>query len=172
MLKETELAILPQFYKRYVSLVTHLSIKEALIVSMERIEAIISAQSEDMGGYRYQPEKWSIKEVLCHMMDAERIFAYRALRFARNDKTSLSGFEENDYAPQANAHSRSLVQLTGEMNRLRATTGDLFDSFTDDMLQRKGTSNNVELSVSIIGYIIAGHTLHHGNVLTEKYLGK
>jgi uncharacterized damage-inducible protein DinB len=114
--------------------------------------------------------KWTIKELLCHMMDAERIFAYRALRFARNDSTDLHAFEENDYAPQANAHGRSVQQLITEIKNLRATTLDLFASFTPEMLQRKGTANNTLISVINLGYIIAGHETHHRNVLADRYL--
>lgn len=131
---------------------------------------MLSAVPEDMGEYRYEKGKWSIKELVCHMMDAERIFAYRALRFARNDSTELSSFEENDYAPEANAHSRSLKQLLREAETLRKTTLDLFSSFTPEMLQRKGTVNKNVVSVINIGYIIAGHETHHRNVLNERYL--
>jgi uncharacterized damage-inducible protein DinB len=125
-----------------------------------------------MGEYRYDVGKWSVKELLNHMMDAERIFAYRALRFSRNDKTPLSGFEENDYAPLANAHARSLKQLTDEMERLRATTIDLYSSFTPEMLKREGTANNNKLSVLNLGYVIAGHETHHRKVISERYLKK
>lgn len=125
---------------------------------------------EDKGEYRYEHGKWSIKELICHMMDAERIFAYRALRFARNDSTELPGFEENDYAPEANAHSRTLKQLMNEAEALRKTTLDLFSSFTPEMLQRKGSANKSVVSVINIGYIIAGHETHHRNILNERYL--
>jgi dihydroxyacetone kinase len=104
------------------------------------------------------------------MLDVERIFAYRALRFARNDKTPLSGFEENDYAPQANAEARTINDLANEAERLRATTLDLYKSFTPEMLQRTGTANKAELSVLNLGYIIAGHESHHRKILKERYL--
>jgi hypothetical protein len=104
------------------------------------------------------------------MMDAERIFSYRALRFARNDSTPLSAFEENDYAPQANAHARTLAQLLQEMKNLRTTTIDLFASFTPEMLQRTGTANGKVISVVNLGYIVAGHETHHRIVLQERYL--
>jgi hypothetical protein len=106
------------------------------------------------------------------MMDAERIFCYRALRFSRNDATPLSGFEENDYAPRANAHGRTIQQLVHEMKNLRASTLDLFASFTPEMLQHKGSANNNVISVVNLGYIVAGHETHHRNVLTERYLKK
>jgi hypothetical protein len=103
-------------------------------------------------------------------MDTERILAYRALRFARNDKTNLPGFEESDYAPQANAENRNIKHIADEMERLRMTTIDLFVNFTPEMLQRKGLANNLELSVLNLGYIISGHESHHRAILKERYL--
>ena len=163
---------LPEFYKNYVSHVQDLNVLDALQWSSSKTVEVLEKLEESIGEYRYAPGKWSIKELLCHMMDAERIFAYRALRFSRNDATPLSGFEENDYAPEANAHSRSLKQLIVEIKNLRKTSVDLFASMTPDMLQRKGTANNKVITVINIGYIIAGHETHHRNVLTERYLKK
>jgi dihydroxyacetone kinase len=105
------------------------------------------------------------------MMDVERIFGYRALRFARNDKTPLEGFEENDYAAEANAHRRTIQQLADEMQCLRQSTINLFMSFSPEMLARKGSANNTEISVLNLGYIIPGHETHHRGVLLERYLG-
>lgn len=158
------------FYKGYVEYVKDLDMLEALVQSNKITVDLIRSIPEEKGSYRYQPEKWSIKELLCHMLDVERIFAYRALRFARNDKTPLSGFEENDYAPQANANSRTILELANEAERLRATTIDLYKSFTPEMLQRTGTANKAELSVLNLGYIIAGHESHHRRILKERYL--
>jgi hypothetical protein len=160
----------PQFYKGYVEHVKDLDMLEAIKKSGTITIELIKSIPEQKGEYRYQPEKWSIKELLCHMMDAERIFAYRALRFARNDKTPVSGFEEKDYAPEANAHGRTMHQLANEMEALRITTIDLFTSFTPHMLLRTGIANNVELSVLNLGYIIAGHESHHLKILKERYL--
>jgi len=106
------------------------------------------------------------------MIDVERIFAYRALRFARNDKTGLAGFEENDYAPESNAHSRSVAEIAEEMNRLRLTTIDLFKSFTPEMLLRGGKANQMDLTVLALGYAISGHETHHRNIFLERYLVK
>ncbi len=169
-MQRPDIETVPTFYKGYIAYVLAFEMVEALKVSNEQIIALIQAVPEAKGEYRYQPEKWSVKELLCHMMDAERIFAYRALRFARNDKTELHGFEENDYAPQANAHGRTLTQLADEMLRLRISTIDLFNSFTPAMLQRTGTANKNKLSVLNLGYIIAGHETHHRTVLQERYL--
>ena len=132
----------------------------------ELVHSIPDAKAD----FRYEEGKWSIRELLCHIIDAERIFAYRALRFSRNDKTPLAGFEENDYAPQANAGGRSLNKIADEMKHLRTSTVDLFESFTPEMLARKGTASNNELSVIGLGFIIAGHETHHLHILKDRYL--
>lgn len=163
---------LPEFYKNYVLHVQDYDMLDALKNSGTLTAGLVLAIPETLGEYRYAPEKWTIKELLCHMLDAERIFAYRALRFARNDETPLAGFEENSYATEANAHGRTLQQVVNEMKNLRASTLDLFTGFTPDMLQRKGKANNNIISVLNIGYVIAGHETHHRTVLTERYLKK
>ncbi len=164
------LETIPTFYKGYVKLVTHPDVIQALRISGYRTMEIIHSIPEAKSDFRYADGKWTIREVLCHMLDAERIFTYRALRFARNDKTPLSGFDENAYAAHLNAEGRSLAQIGDEMEHLRTATVDLFKSFTPEMLTRKGTANNNELSVGALGIIIAGHETHHGKVLKERYL--
>lgn len=165
-----DLATVPPFYKGYVDFVKDYELMEIIKLSNQRTLQLVRSIPEDKGEYRYGPGKWTIKELLCHMMDAERIFAYRALRFARNDKTPLAGFEETDYAPEANAHSRKIIEIADEMERLRRSTLDLYKSFTSEMLLRKGTANNTEISVLNIGYIIPGHETHHTVVLKDRYL--
>ncbi|HYG04281.1 MAG TPA: DinB family protein [Chryseosolibacter sp.] len=165
-----DFANVPSFYRGYVENVKDMDVIEALMQSSKVALNVFRNIPEDMGEYRYAEGKWSIKELLNHMIDAERIFAYRALRFSRNDKTNLPGFEENDYAPQANAHGRSVVQLADEMERLRLTTIDLYRSFTTQMLKREGQANNNKVSVLNLGYIIAGHETHHRKVVVERYL--
>lgn len=161
---------LPPFYSGYVSHVREMDVMEALADSNDKTYHLVRLIPEEKGLYRYAPEKWSIKELLCHIMDAERIFAYRALRFARHDETPLPGFEETSYASRANAHTRTILQLADELKRLRATTIDLFASFTPEMLQRKGSANDTVISVINLGYVIAGHETHHRNILSERYL--
>lgn len=161
---------IPPYYKGYVNHVKDFDLFEALQQSAIRSVSLVSSIPEERGEYRYEPGKWSIKELLCHVMDAERIFTYRALRFSRNDKTPLSAFEENDYAPEANAHARTLQQLAGEIGRLRETTIDLYKSFTPAMLLRTGSANNTTVSVLNLGFIISGHEMHHCKILTDRYL--
>lgn len=133
----------------------------------ERLAATIPADRHE---HRYAPGKWSIKEVVQHVNDAERIFAYRALRFARNDATALPGFEENDYAPASEADRRALRDLWEEHQTIRRSTIQLFNSFTTPMLERKGTAGDNLISVQSLGWVIAGHAEHHWNIINERYL--
>ena len=122
--------------------------------------------------HRYAPGKWTIKEVFQHVVDSERIFSYRALRFARNDGTELPGFEENDYVPEARVDRRGFHQLLREHDAVRASTIELFRSFDEEMLLRSGTANNNRMSVRGLGWAIAGHAMHHMRVIEERYLEK
>lgn len=164
------LETIPPFYKGYVKLVEQPDILQALRISGYRTMELIHSIPEAKKDFSYGEGKWTIREVLCHMVDAERIFAYRALRFARNDKTPLAGFDEKEYAPYLNATSRSLRQIADEMQHLRSTSVYLFEGFSEEMLKRKGTANNNEMSVGALGFVIAGHEIHHCNILRERYL--
>ncbi len=164
------LETIPPFYKAYVKLVEHPDVLQAMRISGYRTMELIHSIPEAKTDFRYAEGKWSIREVLCHMIDSERIFSYRALRFARHDKTPLAGFDENEYARHLNASSRSLKQIGDEMQHLRTASVDLFESFNAEMLARKGTANKNELSVVALGFIIAGHEIHHCKILQERYL--
>lgn len=111
-----------------------------------------------------------LKILYCNLIDAERIFAYRALRIARNDKTALPGFEENDYVISANANNREYESLLAEYETVRNASISLFETFTSEDLLRLGTASNNSVSVRAIGYILLGHELHHKNVILERYL--
>lgn len=160
----------PSFYKTYVKQIEETDVVQALRLSGFRMQLLMHSIPADMIDHRYEPGKWSVRELLCHVIDAERIFAYRALRFARNDRTPLSPFDENAYAPQANAEGRSLKKIADELTHLRASTVDMFEGFTTEMLTRKGMANNSEMSVHVLGFVIAGHETHHRRILSERYL--
>lgn len=165
-----DIGSVPPFYRNYVRLVTESNVLAALKVSGARAQEIVCGIPDDQAAFRYADGKWSIAEVLCHLMDGERIFACRALRFARGDRTPLPGYDQDLYVPESNAASRSLGRLADEMARLRASTIDLFASITPEMLARKGVANEVEVSVLALGCIIAGHERHHIRILEERYL--
>jgi hypothetical protein len=159
----------PAFYGTYIAEAQGDTLGEALRRSSEAMHAII-AELSARGDHRYAPGKWSVKEVLLHVVDSERIFAYRALRFARKDATPLPGYDENEYAPASGADGRSLASLLKEHDAVRAATATLFEGFTAEMVARSGTANNDRISVSSIGWTIAGHAEHHVRILRERYL--
>ena len=160
---------LPAFYQGYVERIAEDEVMPALANTHEKITAFLSGLPETTGGLRYAENKWTVKEVISHMIDAERIFAYRALRFARNDATPLAGFDENVYIPESNASNRRLSQLSAEFNNLRISTIDLYSSFTPEMMSRSGEANGQKISVDALGFVIAGHANHHYNILKERY---
>lgn len=120
--------------------------------------------------YRYAENKWTIKEILVHIIDDERIYAYRALRFARNDKTALPGFEQDDYALYSRANERSIENILEEYEAVRNATIALFNGLPEDSFLRMGTANNNKATVRALAYHLAGHELHHINIIKEKYL--
>ena len=120
--------------------------------------------------YRYAAGKWTIKETLVHIIDTERIFAYRALRFARNDTTALPGYEQNDYIPYSKANERSLTDIFQEYGAVREATLSLFESFNEEDLLRKGIANGNPASVRALAYQIAGHEMHHMKIIKERYV--
>jgi len=132
-------------------------------------ELILSLPEEKLN-YRYAENKWTIKEVLVHIIDDERIYGYRALRFARNDKTELPGFEQDDYVLYSQANERNIKNIMEEYEVVRGSTIALFDGLPEDSFLRMGTANNNRVTVRALAYHIAGHELHHINILREKYL--
>ncbi len=128
------------------------------------------AVPEEKLSYRYAKDKWTIKEILAHLIDDERIYAYRALRFARNDQTELPGFEQDDYAIESGANERSLDDLLEEFAAVRRSTIALFNSFEDRVLTRSGVASGNVMSVRAAAYHIAGHELRHLNIIRERYL--
>jgi hypothetical protein len=119
--------------------------------------------------HRYAPGKWSVKEVLGHVADGERVFSYRALRFGRADTTPLPGFEENEWVPAAGSDRRPVADLVEELRAVRAATVALFRSFDGDALVRRGDANGHAISVRALAWIIAGHAIHHQAILRERY---
>lgn len=158
------------FFETYISLSKELNLPKIFVTNMESCVDFFKSVPTEKLDYRYQPEKWSIKDVLLHLIDCERIFQYRALRISRNDKTPLSGFEENNYAVEANATNRSLESLLDEYKSVRNATITLFNSFSNEDFLKIGNASENDISVRAIGYIILGHELHHINIIKERYL--
>jgi hypothetical protein len=158
------------YYGRYISLVGGHDVVVALEDQPRDTLALLSGLSEEQGDYRYAPDKWSIKEMLGHVNDAERVFAYRALRFARNDQTPLASFEQNDYVRAGGFAGGRLADLIEEFIAIRRATVWLFRTFSPEAWMRRGVASGNPVSVRALAYIIAGHELHHRTVLKEKYL--
>jgi len=160
-----------EYFQFYISLVDkRLDVIAALEQTHKRTNEIIDLITEEEANHAYAEEKWTIKELLVHLIDTERIFCNRALRFARNDQTDLPGYDHDNYVPFSGANQRSLKGIADEYNTVRNASIALFKSFTAEMLEREGTANNNKLTVLSIGFIMAGHETHHTNILEERYL--
>ena len=159
------------FYSSYISQVSsQYSLIEELEISVHRLRNFVQEIPMDKYDYQYAEGKWTIKDILQHLIDSERVFAYRALRFARRDFTPLPRFEENDYAEVANGSKRSIRDLLTELAIVREATLCLFRTFSDETLQLKGIASGREMSVRALGFIIIGHQNHHQQIFQERYL--
>ena len=158
------------YYGKYIALVPENDAVAALENQIAEALGVLRTIPEAKGDHRYGPDKWTIKEVLGHLADGERVFAYRALRFARKDQTPLPGFEENDYVPAGNFGARSLADLIGELQVVRGATITLFRSLDADAWSRDGEASNNRMSVRALAYVIAGHGRHHMEILKTRYL--
>jgi hypothetical protein len=158
------------YYGRYISLVEGNDVIRALKQQEPETVAMLAGLTDQQGDYRYAPEKWSLKEVVGHLTDSERVFAYRALRIARNDPTPLPGFEQDDYVRAAMFGKRSLAGLLDEFTVVRQASLLLFRSLNAEAWMRRGVASEKEVSVRALAYIIAGHELHHRRIIQEKYL--
>ena len=158
------------YYDRYLAALPEGDVFTLLERGTERAEILLGALTETHAEFRYAPDKWSIKEVVLHMIDVERVFAYRALRFSRNDPTPLPGFEQDDYIRECNAGERSLRDLLQELRAVRAATLALFRGMNDAMLTRRGVANEAEMTVRAVPWIVAGHERHHLEILKDRYL--
>jgi hypothetical protein len=158
------------FYEKYVSLVPGTDILGTLEAQRMLTSQLLGARSEREGNFRYAPDKWTVKEVVGHLIDSERVFAYRAMRIGRNDKTPIEGFEQDDYVKNGSFNDRTLEDLAEEFDLVRGCTLALFLGLNGDAWSRRGSANKNEVTVRALAYIIAGHELHHRRVLEEKYL--
>lgn len=158
------------YYGRYIALVGGGDVVAALEDQPRETLALLSTLSEEQGDYRYAPGKWSVKEMLGHVIDVERVFSYRALRFARNDRTPLASFEQDDYVRAGNFADYRLADLIEEFVCVRRASLWFFRQLSAEAWMRRGVASGNEVSVRAVAYIVAGHELHHRRVLREKYL--
>jgi DinB superfamily len=158
------------YYGKYISLVKSDNIIATLEAQGRRSQDVYGSLTEAQSGFRYAPDKWSIRQMLGHVVDAERIFSYRALRIARGDKTPIEGFEQDGYVLNGPFEHCTLAELSDEFALVRRATVLLFRGLPAESWTRRGIASNNEVSVRALAYIIAGHELHHIEVLNQKYL--
>lgn len=158
------------YYNTYVSLIEDDMVLPVLEAQAADLRVMISGVPEEKGTYAYADGKWTIKELLSHLIDGERIFAYRILRISRGDKTPIVGFEQDDYIETSNANDRSFADLLDEFEHERRANLLLVKNLSDEASLRIGTASNNPVSVRALVYIMAGHVKHHVNILQERYL--
>lgn len=154
----------------YISEAGDEDLQTTLHTQADKAKQLFNSINEEKSLYKYAEGKWTIKELLQHLIDAERVFTYRALAFARNDKNILPSFDENEYAGNSNANARVWQHLINEFNLVRQSTEYLFNSFSEEALQQIGKASNYTISVSSLGFVIAGHLNHHLKIIKERYL--
>lgn len=160
---------LPTFFDRYILEVEEEDLIQALGNSLEYWDNFDWDLVEKLGDRVYQEGKWTVKDILQHINDNERVQSYRILRFARNDNTTLPGYDEDLFVANANANDRSLDELRDEFIFLRKSACNMLKSFNADVLMRKGICFNLELSVLALGFVLVGHQMHHMKVIEERY---
>ncbi len=158
------------FYAGYIERVPHNDIVATLESQIGETTALLRSLPESVGDHRYAPGKWSVREVIGHMADAERVFAYRALRFSRADETPVEGFDENSYVANSSFSRRSLNDLTGEFEHLRKASVHMFGSLDEAAMAKRGVANGLEITVRALAFILAGHETHHVEILRTRYL--
>jgi hypothetical protein len=158
------------YYERYIAKVPDGDVVATLSNQIEETLNLLRGLPSSVSTYRYAPDKWSVNELVGHIIDSERLFANRALRFARNDSTPVPGFEQDDYVRASTYEAYPLSELADELEAVRRSTIFLFRHIDDEAWNRRGLANNAEVSVRALAYIIAGHELHHREILLSRYL--
>ncbi|WP_026262617.1 DinB family protein [Spirosoma panaciterrae] len=167
---KSEIPVMPDFFDRYINLADNVFLIDALTESASFETLIPAYKLEALGDRRYAPGKWLVTDILQHIIDNERIMTYRALRFARNDKTELPGYDEELFGQTANASRRTVADLYEEYALVRQSSIALFKSFDNDMLLRTGICFHRTISVVALGFVLVGHAKHHVNIIRERYL--
>lgn len=158
------------YYQKYVDAILEEDLCVLLTRQAEELTALLGTVSEEQSSYRYAKGKWSIKEVLGHITDTERIMSYRLLRIGRGDTTDLAGFDENVYVQHASYEQLSMQQLLNDFSAVRHATSSLIRILPEEAWTRSGTANGGPVTARALAYIIAGHALHHKTILQERYL--
>lgn len=157
------------YYERYISNVPDGAVLDRMLAQRDEVESVFAPLDDTAAARRYAPGKWSVKEVLGHLTDTERVFAHRAFRFGRGDATPLPGFDENAYVPAGGFDARPIASLLSEWRATRAASLALFNAFDAEAWRRRGSANGAPVSVRALAYITVGHADHHLGVLRERY---
>ena len=157
------------YYHTYIEKVPEGDVIKSMDKQIAEVKRLFKNITKKQSVFRYSPEKWSVKEVIGHILEAERVLAYRTLRFARNDNKDLHGFDENEYINQSNYNEIKLADLIEEFCALRTSNVLMFKNFTDEMSLRSGTANGNKFTVRALAYIMTGHVHHHLKILRERY---
>jgi len=158
------------YYDRYIQLVPDGDVVSTLASQIDETLSLLRSLPASVSTYRYAPDKWSVNQLVGHVIDSERLFSNRALRFARNDATPVPGFEQDDYVRNSTFDVYPLSDLASELEAVRQATIFLFRHMDEEAWTRRGVANNAEVSVRALAYIIAGHELHHREILRSRYL--
>ena len=158
------------YYNTYISLIEGDNVRPVLDAQAHELRSMFSDVPEQTGTYAYADGKWTIKELLSHLIDAERMFAYRILRISRGDKTPIEGFEQDGYIENSNANNRSFADLLDEFDLQRRSNMLFVNNLSDEASRRIGTANERSISVRALVFIMAGHVRHHFNILKDRYL--
>ena len=168
-MKRSDINPMPAFFDRYINLVEDIDIFEAF--EKHSPKAVFSDLDSlaDLGDKVYAPGKWTVRDIIQHVIDNERIMAYRAMRFSRNDTTTLPGYDEELFGANTIANERTLIELMEEFSQVRAATISLFKGMNDEMILRSGVAYKSEISALALGFVILGHPVHHMSVIRERY---
>ncbi|HET6243977.1 MAG: DinB family protein [Bacteroidetes bacterium] len=169
-MKKSQITVIPEYFNYYLSLIQDVDLNISLENHLTEINEIDIKEFEALKDIVYAANKWTVKDILQHIIDTERIMTFRALLFARGDKNTLAGFDENSFAVNTTVQNRSVMGLINEFVQVRKSTLLLFENFNDKMLNATGMANGKEISVLAIGFIICAHQKHHLNVIKERYL--
>jgi hypothetical protein len=169
MTQKSDITVKPGYYDYYLGIIPEEDVMDALYASLKAIKELDLVLLKKIGLQVYAPGKWTVHDLLQHLIDTERIFQYRALSFARGDSANLPGMDENAYGANTGANERPLEEIVSDYITVRNSSISLFKSFTSEMMGRSGMANNAENSVLALGYFMTGHQLHHFKVMRERY---
>lgn len=169
-MKKSDINLIPPYFDHYINLVADVELSQAFADSIQQLDELNKDLLTSLESRSYAPNKWTVKEILQHLIDWERILSYRALLFARNEGSVPQGIDEKLLAANMNAEERSIIELIDELRTIRVSTKSMFGSFNNEVLQNKGTNWKYEISVLAMGFTIIGHQIHHLKTVEERYL--